>query len=227
MHTLKYLFEMKVADADLIADASFKNRLDGAAWPCDKNIKRRLRLLCNEKLILAQRMPFSPEHYYTLASKGMKLLQAAGFLANPKIRKLRPSELSHDLIVAKLRNQMMESGIATEWVSEVLIRERFNFFKSVRLIPDALYRNAEGQWVALEFERARKDKRRYDEKLQNLVRLIRSRYKEEITFHKVHVVCEFEYVQKQIEDIAYIYQPLVHVELRSKLEGNQRKNYEK
>jgi DNA-binding HxlR family transcriptional regulator len=204
---LRFLFEMKLSDAEQLARALFIKPTGGMVSL--KVVKRRLQYLADASLILAKRKPHSPDFFYRLSNKGLKYLSTLGLINNLKPKRLRPHEYFHDHRMVDFRLLLAR---AHEFVSEVRVREHFNFFKGVTSIPDALYKNEDGAWVALEYERARKDKRRYDEKISNLVRLIRSRYKEEITFKKIHIVCEFDSVFRQVKDIAEVYQPIVLVE---------------
>jgi hypothetical protein len=215
LKVLKLILQQKAVNRQHLLQTLFQNRADGLMRVSDIYVKRRLNILASHGLILKTTEPYGRQKVYCISRKGVGLLAEhdPNISINTKAYRPKAFEIAHTLKLMDLRVLLTQTGVALDWIPERFIRSTLNLpnFVDDQGIPDALYLDTDSNWVALEYERARKDKGRYETKLSRLMDLIRNGADSEIRPKKILFICEFDLVFRQIFSLAMPYFPFVEV----------------
>ena len=122
----------------------------------------------------------------------------------------------HDKTILQIRLELEESGVATEWTSDRVLRSghQNNFGLTAAYVPDAIYKVSSGERVAFELEIAQKSRARYQDKIRRYVELMRTRKLDTQMFRRVHFVCLRKAPFEALKSETRIYGELFRVDLR-------------
>ena len=171
----EWLLDMKFSDIQILNDVFFdkdSNNFGGAR-------SRISRLVGAGFLKKHVGVGGGSRVYYFASKKAEKALndKRPEVLVPKALTKLRAETFEHDLTVAKLRSRLEELGRARGWESARVGRKTLILLNQNlprEMIPDAIYQNKIGKKVAFEYELSRKSQRRYEQKVDEFVSIMRS-----------------------------------------------------
>lgn len=218
---LNFVFQMKFCTSQHIMGSVYFNRLDGVGRASDLYIKRRLAQLVAAGWLSTDMPNFGNRYYiYRITNQTLKLLDAKGEnVLVERVPRVNFQNMEHDSYVTNCRNILEKNGLAFSWVPDFQIKKMFNSFQGLpdRYIPDGLFINKLGELTALEMEISRKSLPRYQDKVDQYVKLANSQFEEELPLKRVLYVTKTPGIQKILTGMTKINPNIFRVETYSSL----------
>jgi len=218
---MRFILEMKFASGELLFQRFFKVTLSkhesrSRAWS-----QRRLQQLEKSNLIRGAHSFSERVRYFTCTKNGYYAIRQV----YPQDHHVRPCvELDqrsfyHDKTIVKLRLQLEESGLATSWISERILRAGAKDCGGLkgRWVPDGIYETPLGQKVAFELEVSQKSREAYRTKIRSYANILKQS-EDRLPFGKVHFVCARDSVLEILKTETRLYPDLFLIEPLSKYE---------
>lgn len=220
---LNFIYQMRFCTSLQIMNSIYFQKFDGTGRTSDLYIKRRLAQLVESGWLNTNTCNNGSRYYfYTTTTKAVRLLAAKDFnVFGTRAPKVNMLHFVHDSLVTNCRSALEKSGSASSWVPEFQIKSMFNTFKKLpnRYIPDGLFINKLGELSAFEMEISRKAVARYQDKVDQYVKIIGSQFNEELPLKRVLYVASTNSVHKILTEMTKPNANIFKVELYSNIIG--------
>lgn len=216
---LSFILDMKFARVTDVFQKFFKTTLNAEEAKSEAWAKKRLQQLVQARFLRVTYSHLDSERYFTTTLKAYNALATVDpekVLTKP-VRGFDHRTLFHDRVVIEFRLEIERTHGEVHWISDRRLKSQLAAVYGLTTlnIPDGIYQLPTGEVVAFELEIAQKARRRYRDKIEQYVDLIRSRKNQPGMFRRVYFVCFKESVEKVLKDESRMFGDLIHVERRS------------
>jgi hypothetical protein len=216
LEILDFILKMKFANVEDIHNRFFKLNKFGEPSSGFRWAQYRLTLLTHQKF-LKRVSNIGPRYFYIVTMEGYYFLKRANVQANlcKPIDEIDIRTFEHDHQLIQIRNQLENTQEATHWISDRELSEATEFKSSLPFDcrPDAIFKTLNGERVALELEKARKSKDRYQQKIRSYIKLMTEEETHARPFDRAYFICESKSVLELIRYQTELYQYLFKFEL--------------
>lgn len=213
LEIVRFLLEMKFSTTQQLFERFFKETRTGISnnmhW-CQRRLSQieSLNYIKSIKSFYGGKRLYlpTPNGYY-----GFINMMRGKFVPKP-FGGMDLNTFQHDLSLVDLRLEFEKKFKVTNWISDRVLRSDPIYKEVFDLdhIPDAIFTTKENKKVALELEISVKGKKKYQEKINSYVRLMR-KGESQSPFEKVIYVCIRENVFRYVKRETEIYQDLFEV----------------
>lgn len=220
IEVLDFILKMKFANVEDIHERFFKKKKTGEVSTCLRWAQFRLSLLTRHKL-LKRFSNFGTRYFYMTTDEGYYFLKRS-----KKIKSLcKPLDeidirtFEHDHQLVQIRSKLENEGEASNWISDRELSENTELKTNLPFDcrPDAIYVSRNGERIALELEKARKSKDRYQQKIRTYIKLMTESSDSTRPFERVYFICESASVLELLKYQAELYQYLFKFDLLNHL----------
>ncbi len=220
LEILEFILKMKFANVEDIQKRFFRFKKSGEISNCLRWAQFRLSLLTKHNL-LNRVANLGPRLFYTVTSDGyylLKRMKSTSSFCKP-IDEIDIRTFEHDHQLIQIRNYLEQNENVSEWVSDRELSESIELRSQLPgdCRPDAIFKTSDNLKVALELEKARKSKDRYQQKIRSYIKLITETDKDSRAFDQVYFVCETKPVLELIKYQCELYQYLFRFNLLENL----------
>ncbi|MBX3018783.1 MAG: hypothetical protein KF767_12900 [Bdellovibrionaceae bacterium] len=216
---LEFILEMKFARVRDVFQKFFKTTLSAEEAKSEAWAKKRLHQLVQARFLRVTYSHLDSERYFTTTLKAFNALATMSpmrSLAKP-VRGFDHRTLLHDRVVIEFRLNIERQFGEVHWISDRRLKSEAaaDYGLNSANVPDGIYTLPGGEVVAFELEIAQKARRRYRDKIENYVELIRERRGQPGMFRRVYFLCLKETVEKALREESRMYGDLIQIERRS------------
>jgi hypothetical protein len=225
---IEFCAQMKFASIPQMYERFFGKTLNGQPSKSDWYARERITALTESGFLKSNESFTRVNRYYTATAKGYQAAQEV----MPFRELTKPAggfdlrTFVHDRELIEMRLEMERDGQIQTWLSDRKLRmgKAQDFRLSSEFIPDAIVKNTDGTYHAIELEIAYKSRERYREKVQFFLKLIREQDATLPSIVKVKYVCVKDSVFKMLKDETSAYGEIFDVSMRTappELEGGK------